>query len=129
MSPRRKNEKYFWGTELGQRVRLASPPSVGSLPRQIGILNTSQPYKPPQPVKGIVFLFYCAIRQFRELSEVRISYSCKGLCRGRELPVLNWRIAQVCDRGRDLRCGTEVMSQHSASSSGHLAFADASTRV
>jgi hypothetical protein len=33
------------------------PPSVSRLSRQCGILNISQPYRPPQPVKRIAFLF------------------------------------------------------------------------
>jgi hypothetical protein len=34
------------------------PPSVRGLPRQCGILNSSQLYSPPRPVTGIVLFFY-----------------------------------------------------------------------
>jgi hypothetical protein len=33
------------------------PPSVSRLSRQCGIFNISQPYRPPQPAKGIALLF------------------------------------------------------------------------
>jgi hypothetical protein len=34
------------------------PPSVSRLSKQCGILNISQPYRPPQPVTGIALLYY-----------------------------------------------------------------------
>jgi hypothetical protein len=33
------------------------PPSVSQLSRQHGILNISQPYRPPEPVMGDIFTF------------------------------------------------------------------------
>jgi hypothetical protein len=34
------------------------PPSMSLLASQCGILNISQPYRPPWPVTGIAFFFY-----------------------------------------------------------------------
>jgi hypothetical protein len=49
--------KCFLGVKCGGCVWLATlPPSVSRLPRQCGILNISQPYRPPRPVTGIALL-------------------------------------------------------------------------
>jgi hypothetical protein len=54
-----KKRKCFWGVERGRHLRLTNPPpSVSRLCRQCGILNISQPCRPPRPATGITLLFF-----------------------------------------------------------------------
>jgi hypothetical protein len=55
----RSRKKVFLGVKSGRRVRLAtSAPAPTRLSRQYGILNSSQPCRPPRPATAIVLLFF-----------------------------------------------------------------------
>jgi hypothetical protein len=57
MSTRGRNI-MFWGVERGRCLRLTTlEPTVSRLSGQCGILNISQPYRPPRPVTGIALLY------------------------------------------------------------------------
>jgi hypothetical protein len=50
-------KKCFWGVMRGRRMGLkTSPPFESRLSRQCGILNISQPYRPPRYVTGTALL-------------------------------------------------------------------------
>jgi hypothetical protein len=56
----------FLGSKVWQ-VRRALPPSVSRLSRRCGILNISQPYRPPRLDTGIALLFLLYYDDFRDM--------------------------------------------------------------
>jgi hypothetical protein len=59
LSTRNRKKRCFWGVEHGRCVRLThSAPSVSRLSRQSGLLNISQPCRPPRLVTGITLLYF-----------------------------------------------------------------------
>jgi hypothetical protein len=57
-SNRNEYQKIFRRVKQAQRIRLATYlPSVSQLSRKCGILDISQPHRPPWPVTGITLLF------------------------------------------------------------------------
>jgi hypothetical protein len=60
----KQKKKCFWGVQCGQCIGLTTLlPSVNRLPRQSGILNILQPYRPPHPATGITFTFYLYVQE------------------------------------------------------------------
>jgi hypothetical protein len=60
--PETLQKKCFWGVKCGWCVVLTTlPPSTSRFSIQCGILNISQPYRPPRPVTGITFTLLSAV--------------------------------------------------------------------
>jgi hypothetical protein len=71
----------FWGVERGRWVGLTTlPPSVSQLSRQCGILNISQPYRPPWPVIGIALLTWEIKLKMQNTHTYMYAYVCVCVC-------------------------------------------------
>jgi hypothetical protein len=66
---RNEYRKCFWGVKQARRVRLAaSLQCVSRLSRKCGLLDVLQPYRPTQPVMGIVlYLLYENITKLEQI--------------------------------------------------------------
>jgi hypothetical protein len=68
------SRKRFWRVERNRCVRLkTSPPTLSRLYRQCGILNISQPYRPPRLITEIA-LFSFTLLQYRQVYQQRLGW-------------------------------------------------------
>jgi hypothetical protein len=52
------------GVKCGTRVWLTNSPSVSRFSRKYGILDVSQPYRPPRPLTGMALLYFYLLPLF-----------------------------------------------------------------
>jgi hypothetical protein len=79
-------KKSFWDVKCGWCVGLTIlPPSMSRLSRQRGILNISEPFRPPRPVTAIAFTSlltntgmsaFCALPSLQLGAKINTSVSC-----------------------------------------------------
>jgi hypothetical protein len=119
-----KKKRCFWGVKCGGCIGLRTLlPSVSRLSRQWGILNISQPYRPPRPVTGIALL----LLYFQLYTQFSITFRINT--HNKTLPLLD-QFHLILNRIWILSCGLQryvvwrepnVLEEHITSRSRHQA--------
>jgi hypothetical protein len=96
----RSRKICFWESTERPALRLKTLPYVSRLSRQCGILNTSQPYRPPRPVTETVLFF---LLKFNVLMMVNVEIIASGL---------QWRVVWQSESKISKRLEASILAVH-----------------